>query len=228
LIQWLPLRLITLLPITSKDSHRPFSCPSFLCHQSMGPSPKSLENLHKLFDALDTHLNTTSKQKPTEKRPNKHTDRVAWNEHFEKEISAKYRPRGSNPPAPLEETPNLVPETWDLPSQNQALASRLKDLMAVEGRLIASAMTDIVYGTFEADWKALDPEKKKEIVLEGLYRGACAAPRDNSRVMCPEMTVKNLVGDGEYNLINLVRSLISFFPLCCLKFFCAAQTHHRA
>ncbi|KAJ7496284.1 hypothetical protein B0H11DRAFT_2000425 [Mycena galericulata] len=84
--------------------------------------------------------------------------------------------------------------------------------MTVEGQLIDLALTDLVYGTFEADWESLDTKRKKELVLEGLYRGACAAPRDNSRASCPEMTVAGLVGNGEYNFINLLKRLIAHDP----------------
>ncbi|KAF7332857.1 hypothetical protein MVEN_02390700 [Mycena venus] len=68
------------------------------------------------------------------------------------------------------------------------------------------------YGTFEADWTALDSKNKAEVVLEGLYRGACAAPRDNSRILCPEATIDGLAGDGEYNLIRLLKRLIEHDP----------------
>jgi hypothetical protein len=52
------------------------------------------------------------------------------------------------------------------------------------GDLIALALkTGVIHGDFEADWTALKMEKKRELVLEGLYRGACAAPRDNTTVL---------------------------------------------
>jgi hypothetical protein len=72
-------------------------------------------------------------------------------------------------------------------------------------------MENLTYGSFEVDWKRLDVKKKKDLVLEGLYRGACAAPRDNSRVSCAEMTIEGLVGDGEYNLIRLVRICLAIY-----------------
>ncbi|KAJ7431936.1 hypothetical protein B0H11DRAFT_2128180 [Mycena galericulata] len=81
-----------------------------------------------------------------------------------------------------------------------------------EGSLIALALDKLVYGTFEVDWAKLDMKKKEEIVLEGLYRGACAAMRDNSRSICPEMTINGLAGDGEYNLISMLKRLIAHDP----------------
>ncbi|KAF8155020.1 hypothetical protein K438DRAFT_1987247 [Mycena galopus ATCC 62051] len=99
-----------------------------------------------------------------------------------------------------------------MPDALQDIALTTKEMMEVEGELIALSLENVTYGTLEADWAALSMEKKKELALEGLYRGACAAPRDNSRSSCPEMTVAGLVGDGEYNLINLLKRLIEHDP----------------
>jgi hypothetical protein len=71
-----------------------------------------------------------------------------------------------------------------------------------EGILVGLAIEQLD-GDFEAAWVALDLEKKMELVLDGLVRGAFKA-REESRFDCPEMSRFGLIGDGEYNLINLV------------------------
>ncbi|KAJ6546081.1 hypothetical protein DFH09DRAFT_1367513 [Mycena vulgaris] len=81
-----------------------------------------------------------------------------------------------------------------------------------EGRLIALAVENLVYGTFEDVWNRLDLTEKKKLALDGLYRGACTCTRDNGRHICPEMTVDGLVGDGEYNLINLLKRIMGHDP----------------
>ncbi|KAJ7633659.1 hypothetical protein DFH06DRAFT_1479568 [Mycena polygramma] len=93
-------------------------------------------------------------------------------------------------------------------------ALRTREIMRAEGCLVSIALENIVYGTFEVDWArdALDQGVKEEYVLEGLYRGACFAPRDNDRISCPEMTIKGLVGDGEYNLIRMLKRIIGHDP----------------
>ncbi|KAF8188474.1 hypothetical protein K438DRAFT_1972175 [Mycena galopus ATCC 62051] len=147
------------------------------------------------------------------KRPDKHTARVAWNDHFERSIGYKYDNFSFNLPL-FEDCPE---HDWawkrkDIAAYVQDAAWRTAEIMSVEGQLIALALENLEYGSFEADWAALNKEKQKEIVLEGLYRGACAAPRDNSRVSCPEMTIAGLVGDGEYNLINLLKRIVAHDP----------------
>ncbi|KAJ7458571.1 hypothetical protein FB451DRAFT_1273482 [Mycena latifolia] len=152
------------------------------------------------------------KQHDKTERPNKHTDRVAWNSHFEFEILLKYTSYAYIFPA-IEQVPE-VDWSWqcsDITELNQKIAREIKEIMRDEGKLVAIAVENLL-GTFGSDWNALDGEKKEEIALDGLYRGACAATRDNSRVICPEMTIKGLIGDGEYSLINMLRRIIAHDP----------------
>ncbi|KAJ6571187.1 hypothetical protein B0H19DRAFT_1064303 [Mycena capillaripes] len=92
------------------------------------------------------------------------------------------------------------------------MSLRIKEIMRKESELIVIALDDLVYGTFEADWATLDTKRKEELILEGLYRADCAAPRDNSRTSCPEMTISGLAGDGEFNLIRMLKRLIDHDP----------------
>jgi hypothetical protein len=141
-------------------------------------------------------------------RPSKYAHRVAWNDYFERELALGYTCYSYT----------LRPmETWDecewswstntITDLNLSIAQRTEELMRDEGLLVAIAVENIVYGNFESQWKELDLERKRELALEGLYRGSCCSPRENSRVICPELTIEGLIGDGEYNLINLVRTL---------------------
>ncbi|KAJ7511106.1 hypothetical protein B0H11DRAFT_2268947 [Mycena galericulata] len=112
--------------------------------------------------------------------PNKHTDRVAWNNHLETEISLKYA-LFAFPGAvhPIEKRPDLQGswEDLDIPHTNQTITHRIQHLMDAEGRLIARAVEDLV-----------------------------------SRDICPEMTIGGLIGDGEYNLINLLQAIVKHDP----------------
>ncbi|KAF8206600.1 hypothetical protein K438DRAFT_2086030 [Mycena galopus ATCC 62051] len=148
-------------------------------------------------------------QQDETKPPNKHTDRVAWNAHFERGIAKSFGSRTptlrspknkADPTHPVREFQGF--EDFNITGLNQQLAVVVRELMEKEGSLIALALDKLVYGSFEAEWEKLDSNKKEELVLEGLYRGACTAPRDDSRCVCPEMTITGLAGSGEYNLIS--------------------------
>ncbi|KAF8164625.1 hypothetical protein K438DRAFT_2025256 [Mycena galopus ATCC 62051] len=149
-------------------------------------------------------------------RPNKHTDRVAWNKHVEQELSQKYD-SFSYSTTPLGERSDMSGCGWDngpvnLQELNQEIAFRIKTLMRVEENLIRLALDDLVDGTLEADWSAMDVLRKEELALEGIYQAACVAPRlgHESRLSCPEMTIGDLAGDGEYNFVRMLKRLIDY------------------
>ncbi|KAJ7642134.1 hypothetical protein FB45DRAFT_1054448 [Roridomyces roridus] len=145
-------------------------------------------------------------------RPDRHTDRVAWNDWFETELSLRYDPYPYDFIA-LEECADALPwESRTMTWRNLTIAQRTKELMRAEGVLIAMALENITYGSFEADWKALSMEKKREFALEGLYRGSCNCPGDNLRHSCPELRIEGLIGDGEYNMINLLKRIMAHDP----------------
>ncbi|KAJ7923100.1 hypothetical protein B0H13DRAFT_1865200 [Mycena leptocephala] len=141
-------------------------------------------------------------------RPNKHKDRSGWNLHFEREISLKWAFHERD--LFDESIPRLrwPWETSSIEELNHTIAFSSDGLMVQEGILIALAVENLVDHDFEKGWNELDVEKKKEKALEGLYRGACACPRDNSRTSCPEMTIDGLAGGGEYNFINLLKRIV--------------------
>ncbi|KAJ7184880.1 hypothetical protein C8R46DRAFT_1186162 [Mycena filopes] len=172
-------------------------------------------SLAELLARLDDLQLGGGKKEKKEERPNKHTDRVAWNRHFEREISRKSASfsytlplleKSKSPQALLGLLGRGVKEI------NQDIALMIREMMELEGRVIANAVEDLTYGTLEADWAAFDAKQKAEILLEGLYRGACYAPRDNSRISCPEMTIAGLAGDGEYSFLNLLKTLVAHDP----------------
>lgn len=127
-----------------------------------------------------------------------------WNWHFQRTLRQKY---GPNADLKAWQDANfdldLMGYMDNLHVCNMNIAMTSKQLLEREGLLVGLAMEELVHGDFEAKWAVLGLEKKKEIVLDGLIRGAFRA-REKSRFDCPEMCLFGLVGDGEYSLVNLV------------------------
>ncbi|KAJ6492071.1 hypothetical protein C8R45DRAFT_191394 [Mycena sanguinolenta] len=166
-----------------------------------GPTMASLDPKRKL--EIMKHVKSKSK------RPNKHTDRVAWNNHFELDIETRYTIFSYDSPPLLQEGKFDMGNIAEL---NLRIGELTKELMCEEGLLIARAIEALSYGDFEVKWNKLDLATKKDLALEGLYRGSCLCPRDNSRFNCPELTIKSLIGDSEYNLINLLKRIKEHDP----------------
>ncbi|KAJ7642178.1 hypothetical protein FB45DRAFT_1022882 [Roridomyces roridus] len=147
-------------------------------------------------------------------RPDRHTDRLAWNDWFEAELALRYDGYTYSGMA-IEDDPADESVPWKcftLSWLNLDISQRTKALMTVEGVLIVTALENITYGTFEADWDALNMERKRELALEGLYRRSCNCPGDNYRHLCPELRIEALVGGGEYNVIHLLKRMIAHDP----------------
>ncbi|KAJ7642182.1 hypothetical protein FB45DRAFT_1054468 [Roridomyces roridus] len=169
------------------------------------------------------HLLSSKPHRPLHRqpppRPDKHTDRPGWNAWFETELALKYESfkysgirieyaRGSPP---------WKGSTVDCYKYD--IARRTKELMTTEGDVIELALENIRSGTFEKDWGSLTIEMRRELALEALYRGSCVRPEEkyrlsgcDFRVFCPELRIEGLVGDGEYNLINLLKRLVAHSP----------------
>ncbi|KAJ7642175.1 hypothetical protein FB45DRAFT_1000539 [Roridomyces roridus] len=146
-------------------------------------------------------------------RPNRHGDRLAWNDWFETELAYKYEGYAYNLVAIEKRPDNSIPwRGFTLSWLNLEITQRTKELMETEGILIAMALQNVTYGSFEAEWKGLGMERKRELALEGLYRGSCDCPADNLRHSCPELRIESLIGGGEYNLINLLKRIIAHDP----------------
>ncbi|KAJ7065735.1 hypothetical protein C8F01DRAFT_751581 [Mycena amicta] len=165
------------------------------------------------FTARDKEMwQKLSSENIRSKRPNKHTDRVAWNAHFEREIFICYHPYQQPPYKTTRESsyPETVRTTVESLSElNAHMVIFSRDLLNAEDRLILKAGHCLVSRGFEAEWAAWGQDKRAEIVLEGLYRGACQATHDNSRSWCPEMTIAGLTGDGVYGLISMLKAILA-------------------
>ncbi|KAJ7111642.1 hypothetical protein C8R43DRAFT_1159390 [Mycena crocata] len=135
-----------------------------------------------------------------------------WNWHFESAYQKKYG-LNADIQAWKDENMDLVILGFvgDLRACCQLIALSSQILLRVEGELIALAMDQLVDGDFEAKWVALQVETKQDYVLDGLVRAAFKVPEE-SRFDCPEMSLFGLIGDEEYNLINLLKAIIAHDP----------------
>ncbi|KAJ7259756.1 hypothetical protein C8J57DRAFT_1471947 [Mycena rebaudengoi] len=166
-------------------------------------SSSDCAEFYDLLDLVKSFLNLTpSEQHAKKKRPNKHTDRVGWNQHFERAVSLEFSDSYAIKPFEERRDTDWICKNADLGGLNQDIAHLSREIITVERSLINSAMENLTYGSFELDWKRLGVKTKKDFILEGLY---------------PEMTIEGLVGDGEYNLIRLLERIIAYDPTATFR-----------
>ncbi|KAJ7064480.1 hypothetical protein C8F01DRAFT_1127018 [Mycena amicta] len=179
---------------------------------------KLLQKPWKDLTPLEKQLwNRLGDEHQRSKRPDKHTKLVEWNEHFEREIAFKYRrfegsALGFHIPEQVYGHMLRTSESEDIVYLNQLLADYGREMLVAEGQLVMRAVDCLVDRGMKAEWSGFTRKKRAELVLEGLYRGACQSPRDNSRDCCPEMTIAGLTGDGEFALIRMLEGIVAHDP----------------
>ncbi|KAJ7177139.1 hypothetical protein C8R46DRAFT_1347001 [Mycena filopes] len=151
----------------------------------------------------------------------KHLFPESWNFHFQHAYSQKYGPN-SDLKKWKRENPDFGLLSYfgnvNVRGRQQEIRITTKVLLRAEGALItlATRMLDRDGDDFEGAWRALDVERRLELVLDGLVRAAFHA-RELSRLDCPEMCLFSLAGDkrarGESrDVIELLKTLVAHAP----------------
>ncbi|KAJ6467781.1 hypothetical protein C8R45DRAFT_1218984 [Mycena sanguinolenta] len=135
-----------------------------------------------------------------------------WNAYYQIANCDKYGPDG-NLDAWKRDNPDLEMMSYlgNFDICNKHISATSKMLLDAEEMLIGLAREQVTHNDFEAKWTAVDMEKKRRIVLDGLVRAAFKA-REKSRFDCPEMSHISLVGDGEFSLVQLLKAIAAHDP----------------
>ncbi|KAJ7766214.1 hypothetical protein B0H16DRAFT_1687215 [Mycena metata] len=146
----------------------------------------------------------------------KHYYPESWNFHFQKAYGEKYGPNADLKSWKKENTDiGLLAYLGNVRACEQEIAVTTKVLLRAEGSLIALAMNKFAHDDLENGWNSLDVDKRTDLVLEGLVRGAIHA-RELSRLDCPEMCVFRLSGAREKEqkrgFIDLLKAIIAHDP----------------
>lgn len=136
-------------------------------------------------------------------RPNKHAEREAWEASWARDLESYY-----NPDQPLHRHAHLASS-----ASKDALAFNAEPQCVLEDDRcarqvcqydidLARHLHPLAWHVFQQGWRALSDERRKELVLEGLYRASCMS--EESRSMTPEMTLKNLTKDNGSEVLRLL------------------------
>ncbi|KAI0085247.1 hypothetical protein BDY19DRAFT_454771 [Irpex rosettiformis] len=141
------------------------------------------------------------------RRPNKHTDRFAWEASWERDLKAFYDRPLQDLPRPTSDP--LYPRSLSFlgtPSHLLNLDNKSQEICALQSDIRRAVLHTC--GDFEQKWRTLATRKRREFVLEGLYQASCREWLEEKRGLCPEFTLTLLAaGDGsEY--LRLLRAVL--------------------
>ena len=129
-------------------------------------------------------------------RPNKHTDRIRWNESWERDL--KKSNYGSSRRAI-----SYVPGAED---PADVTTSEVCQLQHDLSEYIVRRITD---DDFAEQWKILPQPRREEMILNALFEASCAEPNvENYRQWCPEMTIAYLTSNDGRGLLSLLLAIL--------------------
>ncbi|KAK0186042.1 hypothetical protein F5146DRAFT_1069013, partial [Armillaria mellea] len=145
-------------------------------------------------------------------RPDKHKYRQAWNKSWEDELLDRY-PSGQKTPAMTSamspQSIRFLRDTGSLPSMRLEKDIRTKEMCLLQRDLAQAAVAGLSNDNLEERWRSLSPQRREDLVLEGLYVTACVPNgMEDWRLWCPEMTVTTLSGTNNRDFIHLLKMLL--------------------
>jgi hypothetical protein len=152
---------------------------------------------------------------PQRPRPDKHTDRLAWERSWESDLSTFYnRPQQDlsrftwDPPSP--QLLSLLGTSGHLLQQEQ----KTREICTLQSDIARAVVPAYVSDGFEYRWKALPLQRRRELVLEGLYRASCVAWLEDRRGLCPDITLSSLCANEDNDeYLRLLKAILPSKPL---------------
>ena len=129
-------------------------------------------------------------------RPNKHADRIHWNESWEREL------KKSN----YASSRRVISYT---PGSDDSADVAISEVCQLQHDLCEYAVRHITDDDFAVQWKTLPQTRREELVLDALFQASCAEPNvENYRQWCPEMTMAYLASNDGRGLLSLLLGIL--------------------
>jgi hypothetical protein len=130
-------------------------------------------------------------------RPNKHADRIRWNESWERDL--KKSNYGSSR--------RVISFTG--PGSDDLADVATSEVCQLQQDLCEYAVGHITNDDFAEQWKTLPQPRREELVLDALFQTSCAEPNvENYRQWCPEMTIAYLASNDGRGLLSLLLGIL--------------------
>ncbi|KAI0701033.1 hypothetical protein BC835DRAFT_1324575 [Cytidiella melzeri] len=147
-------------------------------------------------------------------RPDKHTDRLAWEASWAKDLSDFYDRPLRNLPRPT--VGSFSPQSLALlalPDNPLHCQQKCREICSLQSDLARAVIPACVGEDFERNWKKMAEQQRREVVLEGLYRASCVAWLEERRGLCPEFTLRSLSAWNGTEYLRLLREILPSMPL---------------
>jgi hypothetical protein len=140
--------------------------------------------------------------------PDKHRGRDAWELAWQEQLDDYWAPA----PPPLAVDPRFTQRAEAFGPQRDGILIREEtnvEICKLQDDLAETAVRALAQDNFEAKWVALPDARRRELVLEGIYRPCSAVVRvEKGRKWCPDVTVLALCMNGGRAYVDMLRALL--------------------
>ncbi|KAI0701037.1 hypothetical protein BC835DRAFT_1324622 [Cytidiella melzeri] len=147
-------------------------------------------------------------------RPDKHAHRLQWEASWEHDLRAFYSRPLRDLPKPAREPPSpRILALLGTPTHLCHLARKSQEICRLQSHIARVAIPACSNGGFEQKWRNIPDEKRREIVLEGLYNASCVPRLEKKRGLCPDFTLSLLSARDGAEYLRLLREVLLSPPL---------------
>lgn len=144
-------------------------------------------------------------------RPDMHKSREAWEASWAEDMDKNYKPDGV-----LARLSGSLATVMNPDEVSLFASDRILMEMQQEVRLICKMQEDLAKQVairsaeedFEGKWRSLSNQKRREVVLEGIYRTMCIPDMEERRKWCPDSTLKYLTSSNGEAYLRVLKALL--------------------
>lgn len=142
----------------------------------------------------------------------KHTNRVAWEEGWERDLERNYSPDVLASRNPADLYPSSFIAGWDSINSGMTLETIRRVIPTFREAIVKNLVSATGQDNFEGRWRELNPDKRRDVVLEGVFQ-TCAEPfMEYYRGLCPDSTVKHLSSNGGETYLAMLKLFLPNNP----------------
>lgn len=142
-------------------------------------------------------------------RPSMHSSRAAWEKSWADDLDKNYR---TGPLARLPGLATVVPPGAATAFTSDATLMQMQQevtlICKMQHDLAKAAARRFAEDDFEAKWKAQSDEKRREVIMEGIYRTMCLPDMEDRRQWCPDSTLKHLSSANGDAYLRMLKTLL--------------------
>lgn len=138
-----------------------------------------------------------------------HTSRAAWEKSWADDMDKNYRTGALARVRSFAEV--VPPEAAAMLGSSSALFTMQQEVNLICGMqldLAKEAAVRFAEDDFEKKWRALSNDKRREVIMEGIYRTMCIPDMEDRRKWCPDSTLNHMASGNGETYLHMRKSLL--------------------